>query len=58
MRASHAALSLLIWWLAVISPSGETQILEYRTKESCSLIERLYQAVGMKTTGCQWKESS
>jgi hypothetical protein len=43
---------LFVWWLAIISVTGELQYLEYRTKESCKLVERLYQASGVKTTVC------
>ena len=47
--------SLLIWWFAVVSASGETIILEYRTETNCRLMHATYSRVTtVKVTDCRF----
>lgn len=47
---------VMVWWFAAIDPSGETVILEYRTLQSCQIVQRAYARTKIKTTTCQTKE--
>ena len=47
---------VFMWWFAVVSPSGELVLLEYRDKPACEVIQRAYERVTrLKTTTCQQK---
>lgn len=49
---------LLVWWFAVIAPSGETIFLEYHWKADCVFQRGVYQRVlGLKLTDCVEKHS-
>jgi hypothetical protein len=49
----------LVWWFAVIAPSGETQYSEHRTERSCNIQQRNYAKLTMlKVTKCLWKPNS
>lgn len=44
---------LLLWWLAVLSPSGEAVFLEYPTEQACLVIQHAYARSHIKATVCQ-----
>lgn len=46
---------LTVWWLAVLSHSGELIIMEYTEQRTCNVIRRAYASVGLKTTHCMQK---
>ena len=48
-------LIVLVWWLGVISASGELVVFEYRYQSACQTVQRGYARVGLKTTVCQQK---
>ncbi len=43
---------LFLWWVAVISPTGATIILDYRDQASCNIVRVAYQRSGLKVTDC------
>lgn len=48
--------TVLIWWFAVIAPSGETIFIEYRYKDDCVFQQKVYsRVIGLKVTTCQEK---
>lgn len=45
--------ALLVWWFAVIAPSGEPIFMEWRYKDDCEFQRRVYlRVVGLKVTSC------
>ena len=46
---------LLLWWLAVLSASGELALMEYRSERSCKIVEYAYHYAHVTTTTCQWR---
>jgi len=46
-----------MWWIMIFSASGETSIMEFRTKSECETIRAAYERSAVKVTSCIWKES-
>jgi len=46
-----------MWWIMIFSASGETSIMEFRTKSECDTIRAAYERSAVKVTSCTWKES-
>jgi hypothetical protein len=52
-RSAASILSLIMWWFAVISVSGELQYLEYRDYKTCKIVHDAYKRVGIvQVTDC------